>query len=92
MLATNYIYRIHPLSNYPRVSHTRPFSTREFANDPLCGIIQLALALIPTLILLDCSIEFRCHLLNINVHLYLALFRFGFNVEQVTLKRLVNTN
>ena len=53
-----------------------------------CAALQLAFALIPTLILLDCSIEFRCHLLNINVHLYLALFRFGFNVEQVTLSVL----
>src|SRR5215813_11714020 len=73
------------------VDHTLA-SARQLTHDLLCGVIQLAPTLIPTLILPDDAIEFRRRLLDIDVHLDLALFHFGFNVKQVALQRLIHTH
>ena len=64
----------------------------ELTHNLLCGVIQLAPTLRPTLILPDDAIEFRRRLLDIDVHLDVALFHFGFNVKQVALQRLIHTH
>ena len=87
-----HIRRIEPAADTTvTVDHT-PASARQLTHDLLCGVIQLAPTLRPTLILPDDAIEFRRRLLDIDVHLDVALFHFGFNVKQVALQRLINTH
>ena len=66
-----------------------PSSARQLTQDRLRDAVQLALTLIPTLIFPDDAAKFRRFLLNIDVHLNLALCHLGFHVEQVALERLI---